>query len=252
MILSVDNYIYTGTIKHRRFTPFNHFFTYPIFMVYFDISKVETMLRKSWIWNINKPSLVSFYRSDYHGESEYTLDESVRLTIFQKTGKKVTGPIRILTHLRYFGFCFNPVSFYYCFDEDDKNIELIMAEVTNTPWKERFTYLIDKKNKATIDAKMDKEFHVSPFWGMDHQYEWSFSHPQEAIYVKMKNFNKGEKVFDATLKLDRIPLTLMSLLKNTFRYPFITIMVVFRIHWQALKLWIKGAQFFIHPKKIKT
>ena len=114
MSLSVSDYIYTGTIRHRRFVTFDHFFSYRIFMVYFDISKVEQILKKSWFWNVNKPSIVSFYREDYHGNQEQSLDDAVRSTIYQKTGRILKGPIRILTHLRYFGYCFNPVSFYYC------------------------------------------------------------------------------------------------------------------------------------------
>ena len=252
MNLSTKNYIYKGIIHHRRFTPFKHFFKYPIFMMYFDIAKIENLFNKTWFWNINKPSLVSFYRKDYHGNSNISLDESVRNTIYKKVGKKIDGPIRILAHLRYFGYCFNPVSFYYCFDKMDSNIELIMAEVTNTPWQERHSYIISEKiNNGSLAAKLKKEFHVSPFWGMDHNYEWIFAQPKEKLYVNMKNFLNDNKVFDATLNLERLELNKKNLIKQLIRFPFITMNIVFRIHWQAAKLWIKRAPFFIHPKKIK-
>ena len=114
------SYIYSGTIRHRRFAPFDHFFTYPLFMTYIDLDSIDSALSKSWLWNIDKPALVSFMRKDYHGDSEMSLDESVRKTVFEKIGYKVKGPIRLLTHLRYLGYCFNPVSFYYCFDEKDQ------------------------------------------------------------------------------------------------------------------------------------
>ena len=251
MNLSTKNYIYKGIIQHRRFTPFKHFFKYPIFMMYFDIAKVEDLFNKTWFWNINKPSLVSFYRKDYHGNFNVSLDESVRNTIYKEAGKKIDGPIRILTHLRYFGYCFNPVSFYYCFDKSDKNIEIIMAEVTNTPWQERHSYIIsEKNNNKNLVAKLKKEFHVSPFWGMDHNYEWLFTQPKEKLYVNMKNFLNKNKVFDATLNLERLELNKKNLIKQLIRFPFITINIVFKIHWQAAKLWIKGAPFFTHPKKI--
>ena len=251
MNLSIDNYIYTGTIGHRRFLPFNHFFSYPIFMVYFDITKVETMLKKSWLWNINKPSLISFYRKDYHGDQNQSLDAAVRATVLKKTGRSLKGPIRLLTHLRYYGYCFNPVSFYYCFDQADRDVELIMAEVTNTPWQERHAYIIsDKVDGHNLTSNMSKEFHVSPFWGMDHDYEWVFTHPQKNLLVNMKNFKDQQKVFDATLSLKRIALTTKNLMGQTLRFPFLTLRVVFRIHWQALKLWIRGAPFFTHPDKI--
>ena len=253
MSISNSNFIYTGSIRHRRFSPFDHLFNYKIFMVYFDISKVESILRKSWLWNINKPSIVSFYRKDYHGDNTKSLEESVRNTIYEKSGKKIIGPIRILTHLRYFGYCFNPVSFYYCFDEADKNIELIMAEVTNTPWQERHCYIISNKTekKSRITANLKKEFHVSPFWDMEHDYEWIFSNPEKNIFVNMKNYKDKKKVFDATLKLKREKLNTKNLLMNVIQFPFITMTIVFKIHLQALKLWFKGATFYTHPRKVK-
>jgi DUF1365 family protein len=252
--LSIDNYIYKGTIRHRRFTPFNHFFNYPIFMVFFDIAKVETMIKKSWLWNINKPSLISFYRKDYHGNQNESLDAAVRATVFKKTGQDLKGPIRILTNLRYFGYCFNPVSFYYCFDQADQEVELIMAEVTNTPWKERHSYIISDKlsKEKSLTAILDKEFHVSPFWGMDHDYEWVFSQPEEGLVVNMKNFKQKDKVFDVTLIMNRKTLNEKNLIKQMLRFPFLTLRVVFRIHWQAVKLWIKNAPFFSHPDKIRA
>jgi DUF1365 family protein len=256
MSLSLKNYIYNGVIRHRRYTPFEHFFSYPLFMVYVDISKVSKILETSLIWNVNKPALISFYRKDYHGEPTKPLDKAVRDTIYKKTGKRINGPIRILTHLRYFGFCFNPVSFYYCFNTSDSKLEMIMAEVTNTPWNERYSYIIDKKmlsgSKKNLVAELEKKLHVSPFWGMDHQYEWLFSEPDESLLVNMKNFKSGMKVFDATLTMKRKALTIKNLLISVLRFPFITLLVVYRIHWQALKLWIKKAPFFPHPSKIKS
>tara|TARA_B100000029_G_scaffold484205_1_gene536155 strand:- start:705 stop:1466 length:762 start_codon:yes stop_codon:yes gene_type:complete len=253
MSISTENYIYSGSIRHRRFTPFHHSFNYPIFMVYFDIAKTEQMLKKSWIWNTNKPSLISFYRRDYHGDPKVSLDKSVRLTILDKAGVNIEGPIRLLTHLRYFGYCFNPVSFYYCFDKEDKNVELIMAEVTNTPWQERHCYFVTQKTNTLKNLKIEmaKEFHVSPFWGMDHNYEWIFSVPENKLTVHMINFLKQSKVFDATLYLNRKKLSLNNLIMNTLKFPLITMRIVFRIHWQAFKLWIKGATFFVHPSKGK-
>lgn len=253
--MSVINksYIYSGTIRHRRFTPFNHFFTYPLFMTYIDLNSIEDTLKKSWLWNINKPAMISFMRNDYHGDHQISLDESVRKTVFEKIGYKVKGPIRLLTHLRYLGYCFNPVSFYYCFDEEDSEVDVIMAEVTNTPWDERHSYIIREKGLdgkfANLKADLEKKLHVSPFWGMDHRYEWLFSQPNNRLMVNMKNFKDGDKVFDATLSMKRQPFTKKELSKQVIRFPFITLVVVFRIHWQAFKLWVKNAPFFVHPSK---
>lgn len=247
------SYIYSGTIRHRRFTPFDHFFTYPLFMAYLDLNSIDSAFKRSWLWNINGPALVSFMRKDYHGDEKVSLDESVRQTVFEKVGYKVKGPIRLLTHLRYLGYCFNPVSFYYCFDETDSEVDVIMAEVTNTPWDERHAYIIDERDKdgkvRNLIANFEKKLHVSPFWGMDHKYEWLFTQPDEYLMVNMKNFKDGDKVFDATLNMKRLPFTLTGILKQVARFPFITMVVVFRIHWQAFKLWVKRAPYFIHPDK---
>ena len=117
-----NNFIYTGTIVHRRFTPFNHFFNYPLFMAFIDLDTVNSFLKKSWFWNVNKKALIAFHREDYHGKPDTDLSQSVRETVYKSIGKEIKGPIRLLTHLRYFGYCFNPVSFYYCYDESDSEV----------------------------------------------------------------------------------------------------------------------------------
>ena len=254
MSLSKNHHIYWGVIRHRRYTPFKHYFSYPLFMAYLDIENVNSALNPSFLWNVDRPALISFKREDYHGSPTIPLDKAVRNTLKEKTGKQFNGPIRILTHLRYFGYCFNPVSFYYCFDEQDMHVEAILAEVTNTPWNERYAYVIDKRsiknNKTTLIADFKKKLHVSPFWGMDHDYEWLFTEPENHLFVRMKNYKNKEKVFDATLLMKRKPFTKIMLFKALARFPIITVVVVFRIHWQALKLFLKRAPFFIHPKKI--
>ena len=245
----IKNYIYKGRIKHRRFTPVMQSFNYSIFMTFFDINKIESIFKKSILWNVNKFALISFQRKDYHGDPNISLDLAVRETIYQKKGIKIEGPIRILTHLRYFGYCFNPVTFYYCYNKNDTKVQMIMAEVTNTPWNERYTYFIDSKKNNNFLEHLDKKFHVSPFWEMDHQYEWYFTSPNEKIFVNMKNFKSKQKVFDATLDLNqRIEMNFYNLLFHTLTYPFLTLMVYLRIHYQALKLWLRGVKYVDHPK----
>ncbi len=211
-------------------------------------------MKRSLLWNINKPAIVSFRRKDYHGDPTIELDSAVRKTLLDKTGKQFKGPIRLLTHLRYFGHCFNPVSFYYCFDENDKKVEAILAEVTNTPWKERHTYVINEKleadQKISFTATPKKQFHVSPFWGMDHDYEWFFSNPDEALNVIMKNYKDGQKVFNVALSLKRRDFNKKGLIKAVLRFPLATFVVVYRIHLQALMLLIRRAPFFTHPDKL--
>jgi len=253
--LSTDHYIYTGTVRHRRYTPFESEFSYPVFMLYLDINDLENVINKSIFWNINKPAVVSFNRKDFHGTEEVDLDTAVRNTVENKVGSRPEGKIRMLAHLRYFGYCFNPVTFYYCFNRNDDSVDYILAEVTNTPWKERHAYVLSSSqdsDKSEIRLSMEKELHVSPFWGMDHMYDWVFSSPKDKLNVFMKNFKDGKHVFDASLSMDRTEMTKRNLLKSVFRFPFMTIKVVFWIHFQAFILWLRGATFYTHPSKIKN
>ena len=255
MKLSTDHYIYTGTVRHRRYTPFESEFSYPVFMLYLDINDLENVINKSIFWNINKPAVVSFNRKDFHGTEEVDLDTAVRNTVENKVGSRPEGKIRMLAHLRYFGYCFNPVTFYYCFNRNDDSVDYILAEVANTPWKERHAYVLSssqESDKSEIRLSMEKELHVSPFWGMDHMYDWVFSSPKDKLNVLMKNFKDGKHVFDASLSMDRTEMTKRNLLKSVFRFPFMTIKVVFWIHFQAFILWLRGATFYTHPSKIKN
>ena len=252
-MLSTENFIYNGVVRHRRHNPFRSEFSYSMFMIYLDIGDLDSILKKSLFWNINKPAIVSFNRADFHGDTDISLDDAVRNTIENRTGSRPKGKIRMLAHLRYFGYCFNPVTFYYCFSHDDKRINYILAEVTNTPWKERYAYVLTASdNSHKIKSNMKKKLHVSPFWDMDHNYEWVFSSPKEKLSVLMKNYKDGDNVFDASLSMKRMDLNKSNLFKSVFRYPFITIKVVFWIHFQAFFLWLKGATFYTHPSKIKN
>ena len=255
MKLSTDHYIYTGTVRHRRYHPFEREFSYPVFMVYLDINDLDNVISRSIFWNIDKPAMVSFNRKDFHGDFGVPLDTAVRDTVESRTGVRPKGRIRMLAHLRYFGYCFNPVTFYYCFSRNDDSVDYILAEVTNTPWKERHAYVLSaslERGNSEIKSNMKKELHVSPFWDMDHMYEWVFSSPKDKLNVFMKNFKEGDHVFDASLSMSRMEMNKNNLLKSVFRFPFMTIKVVFWIHFQAFILWLKGATFYTHPSKVNN
>src|SRR3954447_5669153 len=116
--------------------------------------------------------LVRFERSDYLGDPRIPLDEAVRALVAERTGNRPAGPIRVLTQLRSFGYCFNPVSFYYCFDEAGERVQTVVAEVTNTPWGERHAYVVERRGPGILKGDSEKVLHVSPFMGMDHRYDW--------------------------------------------------------------------------------
>ena len=167
--------------------------------------------------------------------------------ISEQTGNTFNGRICILTHLTYFGYCFNPVSFYYCYDSNDQ-LEYVISEINNTPWDERHVYVTQvTDDKPMVIDSFDKIFHVSPFLDMDFRYKWQFSRPNDDLIVNMDNFKEGQHWFNAYMELAAEPVTKANLSKALRQYPFMTMKVVLAIYWQALKLKLKGAKFYDHP-----
>ncbi|MFN0038519.1 MAG: DUF1365 domain-containing protein [Burkholderiales bacterium] len=242
----MNSCLYTGTLRHRRFAPRPHHFEYRLFMMFLDLGELDQVFRGRWFWSAHRPALAWLRRRDYLGNPELGLDESVRRKVEKDTGIRPQGPIRMLTHLRMFGHCFNPVSFYYCYDKTGTAIESLVVEITNTPWKERHTYVLPARD-STLHFRFGKSFHVSPFMPMALQYDWRFNAPAARLAVHMENHDDRGKLFDATLSLQRREIGTASLAGMLARFPFMTLQVVGAIYWQALKLWARRTPFFAHP-----
>ena len=240
----MNSCLYEGRLRHRRTAPFSHQFTYPIFYAYLDLAELDRVFEGRWLWSARRPALAWFRRADFLGDPGVPLDRAVRDRVEQYAGVRPAGPIRLLTNLRYFGYSMNPVSFYYCFDAaTGARLEWIVAEVNNTPWNERHSYVLAASDRLRF--QFGKEFHVSPFMPMGQHYDWRFTLPGEALSVHMETFEATRRVFDATLTLERRPISNRVLAT----YPWMTLGVMARIYWQALKLWIKGAPFHAHPRR---
>jgi hypothetical protein len=243
--------LYVGRLRHRRLAPKPHAFSYNLFMVYLDLSELESVFRGHWLWSVGRRNLAWFNRADYLGDPALPLDEAVRHLVEQRTGQRPSGPIRMLTHLRSFGYCFNPVTFYYCFGRAGQAVETIVAEITNTPWNERYSYVLGRDRDQGVAPVhrycFAKDFHVSPFFPMDMEYDWRFCEPGSRLSVHMKLAQNGHKAFDATLNLTRWEITSYSLAIALIRFPCITLKVIAAIYWQAAMLKLKRIPFFDHP-----
>lgn len=245
----MESCLYEGSVIHRRLRPVLHEFRYRLFLVYLDLAELDLVFRGRWLWSTTGPALAWFRRSDHLGDPALSLDESVRLLVSERLGSRPDGPIRLLTHLRYFGYVLNPVSFYFCYSSGADRIEAVVAEVNNTPWGERHCYVLDfrETDALVMRARHRKEFHVSPFMGMDLDYDWMLTEPGDRLAVAIENLERGAPLFSAKLNLDRRELTGGNLARALARYPLMTCRVFGAIYWQALRLWWKKVPYVPHP-----
>jgi DUF1365 family protein len=224
--------IYEGHVRHRRYTPVENHFHYRVFMMYLDLAELPTLFQGRWLWSADTVNLAYFRRRDHLGDPHLPLDQAVRDLVEVKTKARPTGPIRLLTHLRYFGYCFNPVSFYFCYDPLAQHVEAIVAEVHNTPWGDEHCYVLPEADNLSTTSGFKR-----------------FEEPGESLNVHFMDYFQGTKIFDATLTLKRREITPYTLARVLLAYPPMTLKVITLIHWQALRLWLKGATFYVHPKK---
>jgi len=281
---SLNSAIYSGHVRHRRFVPVQHEFKYPLFMLALDLDELPQLLDSKWYLGRSIFHPVRYKREDFYGKKDSDLKQSIVERVhqdFADQGLKLPEIKRVVlvTHLRYFNIIFNPVSFYYCYDSKGELVA-IQAEITNTPWKERHSYVLPinpSKTKAVTTAiayrrlgsketqskhefRFAKDFHVSPFNPMNMDYRWVFSSLDESLLVHMDNTMLAPAVsspdqlnatpvkhFDATLTMEKFDIQ-TKLAKTLIRQPVVTVKVIAGIYWQAFKLFVKRSPFYSHPK----
>ncbi len=230
-------------------------FQYRLFFMFLDLAELPNLFDIHPLWSCERLNLACFRRRDHFGDPKLPMDEAVAGLVEEQLGNRPTGPIRMLTHLRYFGHCFNPASFFYCYDASDMRVETIVVEIHNTPWRERHCYVLGaEQNEHPVNNwrrhQFAKSFHVSPFIDMNIHYDWRFRLPDESLKVHMIDYQEGEKLFDASLALQRREITRRSLTGVIMRYPMMTGKVISLIYWQALRLVLKKIPISTHPKKL--
>lgn len=249
----MNSCIYEGLVRHRRFSPAQLSYQYSLYMMYLDLAELPHLFDRYWLWSAERPNVAWFNRRDHAGRAAVPLDQSVRDLVRSQTGRAPAGPIRLLTHLRYYGYGFNPVSFYFCLDAGGEHVDAIVAEVNNTPWGEQHCYVLGPEMNEGRGGRhryrFRKAFHVSPFMDMDVGYDWRFTQPGSTLSVHMDNLKDGHKFFDATMRLRRHEISSGALARVLVRYPLMTGKVIGAIYYQAFRLWLHHCPFYPHPKK---
>lgn len=245
--------IYEGWVSHHRRGPIEHRFRYPLSMVYLDLDEIGQAFEGNWLWSANRPALAWLRRADYLGDARHSIPEAVRGLLKDSGVNGADGPIRLLTHPRYFGFLMNPVSFYFCFDESGQQLRAVVADVTNTPWKQRKAYVLRGDDwwsrQPGSSVRVPKELHVSPFLPMEMEYGWRLNNPGPQLKIGIRNYQQDQLTFTATLQLTRQAWSAAALRRVLWRHPFMTQRVAAGIYWQALLLWWKGCRVYSHPSR---
>jgi len=242
--------IYRGTLRHRRFRPHAHEFRYPVFLAMLDIDRLPETMARSAFSSYNHFNWASFEEKDHFGDPHVALRQRLEEAARTEGVSLPTGRVMLLTNLRYLGYCFNPISFFYFLDEQG-NVPVVLAEVNSTfgEHKNYWLWSGNRLGESGMQFSCAKEMHVSPFMPMELGYEFALTAPGKTLTAHMETVDGGAPLFDATLTLERRPWTGGELLRALLGHPAMTAKVVFAIHWEALRLWLKKVPVFTHPDR---
>ena len=241
--------IYNGIVTHKRFKPVKHNLKYKTFSIFLDLDEIDNLDKSNPIFSFNKFNIFSFYNKD-HGPRDgkslkiWAINNLKKFNIYQNVNK-----VKLLCYPRIFGFVFNPLSIFYCYE--NKVLKAIFYEVKNT-FNEQHTYIFKNKKKDKIEQTCKKKFYVSPFMDMETWYDFKLIRPDKKLFVSIKQTDKKGLVLTAVQTGERKEFSFKQLVINFFQYPLMTLKIISAIHFEAFLLWKKGAIYRPRDKKIKN
>lgn len=246
----MNSALLTGQVTHTRLTPKRRHFAYKLCLFDLDLAELPHVFDHTRLASLERANWIAFRRRDYLGNPDVPLDVAVRDRVEAELGFRPDGRVRLVTQLRTLGYVFNPVSFYLCADAAGRLVAIV-AEIHNTPWRERFSYVLDARalTGPTYTFRFGKQFHVSPFWDMEQEYEWRFTVGPASLGVHMTNHQAGRAVFHAGFEGRAQPLAQVAFARTLLRYPLQPLRMHIAIYWHAALLFLKRTPFFTHPKK---
>ncbi len=247
--MTLEPAIYRGVLRHRRFQPTQHEFTYPVFMVLLNVDTIPEAMGRVRFGGYNRFNWASFHERDHFGDPTQALRARLEKDAAEQGTALPDGPIYLLTNLRYLGYCFNPISIFFCYPRAG-GVPVVVAEVHNT-FGETKLYWLGPHNAVpaqnSLHFRCAKDLHVSPFMDMALDYDFVLTEPAERLVVQINTLDGGKSFFDATLTMQREAFTSANLTASLVRQPWLTAKIIAAIHWEAVRLWWKGTPFFPHP-----
>lgn len=236
--------VYQGQLVHLRHLAPTHQFKYAMRLMLVDLDELPSLIGNTKFWSM-RGGIANFDRRNFVPNASLDIKSAIIGEIQAQLSKQFCGTIFMLAAPKFLGIGFNPLTLFYCFAQD--KLQYIVAEVRNTPWMERHCYVLDMTSEASLTH--DKTFHVSPFMDMQQKYQWTLPVPDEKLQVVIRNIKDGQLTFMAALNLTRTePLSARVLDRELFTHWPQALKTVIGIYWQAVKLLIKGARFYGHPR----
>ena len=246
----METCIYKGFVTHRRFKPARHYFSYKTFSILFNLAELEDLHKKIGIFSFNKFNIFSFYNKDHGSRDGNDLTEWVKKNLKKYNLNFNVSKITLLCFPRIFGYVFNPLSIFYCYEQNV--LKAILYEVKNT-FNEQHTYVFPVNNSSKIITQhCDKKFYVSPFIEMNTFYNFRLTEPNESIRILIKQTDKEGKILVACQVGRKQKISLKQLLINFSIHPMMTFKIMISIHYEALRLWKKGATYYKRQVKTKN